>query len=1002
MKKPANLPVAGALALPCLLLLASRSMADNWPMIYESYDKNPLGDMIGQASGGYGVTGKYVVQGTESAAREAFRVVSGGLAFGSFNTVTPASRCVEVSAGDTACGVGIQVDGGKAVGDYEFFAYDKLYCSYLVNFSNFTSRADGRAEVRTSTAASGGSNFQVHTDTGGASMAQPGLAYSGTNYDRAPSPTTNTLALNTTYLMIGKFTSAGNQLSFTPTATWTVGLNTITVSSNANLQIGQLATGTGLADNSIVTSISGTTVTLSQPTVSGGGTATTVHFREIASKKTPAVVSYNHTSNARLLNFVSTTISASDISVGMAVTPATIGIPVGAKVASFTQSGGYVTSVTIDQDLTATPTTTPPTRGVVFRNPTVLSANWTSGQSVITVSSNPGIAKDQAVLGAGIQPNTYVTDVTGNQITLSAPTTAPGTSTTVHFLLRTGLSSLYALTLPQFENFIASGATDETRQTYLNTTPIGTAANQISVRISGTIAATGSIEFGHGRYVHLVAWGTNASRQAYKMDELRYGLNLRSVTQPNTFATVPASDPAAFDGFTGVPDLSFYYHDTGYGWKSGWYEIEETATTQGAYGLPRNLTGLELLSGNGPYLSVLTRSDVSSDQGLRRRPDPAVVDMTKPYTVTFDYRCTTSLTNFNQFTDRIQFGADVGVAAGSPLNLIQSSNLGPNPTRPGLTSSPITAGTAINWMVGVIGGTEGSRNVFPRRWYFYDFKNATLPGSDPPNYFVGGNMVLASDDNGTESAPDTDAIPQFNNDNSVYSFKIEANPLTFTYRGTIYYRVNDTSPISATYSRGGLQFRDNVPADALFWSIFKRSGTDRAFAMDNIRVSPGVDFFPDWVASYASITDPALKTRSADADNDGRKNFLEYALDGNPASGASSGKVQQSVTTISSSQYHTLTVPVRTEMTFGASSVAGEEGDLISTFTNNEGIKYRIEGSYDLVNWNAQVVQLPSSLATTPVLSTNPGYAYRTFRLAQPISATHPKGFLRVMVETTK
>jgi len=49
-------------------------------------------------------------------------------------------------------------------------------------------------------------------------------------------------------------------------------------------------------------------------------------------------------------------------------------------------------------------------------------------------------------------------------------------------------------------------------------------------------------------------------------------------------------------------------------------------------------------------------------------------------------------------------------------------------------------------------------------------------------------------------------------------------------------------------------------------------------------VSPSVGSFSTWLAGFPSITDPALKFPNADADSDGRSNFLEYATGGDPAS----------------------------------------------------------------------------------------------------------------------
>jgi len=46
--------------------------------------------------------------------------------------------------------------------------------------------------------------------------------------------------------------------------------------------------------------------------------------------------------------------------------------------------------------------------------------------------------------------------------------------------------------------------------------------------------------------------------------------------------------------------------------------------------------------------------------------------------------------------------------------------------------------------------------------------------------------------------------------------------------------------------------------------------------------APVVGSYTTWLAGFPSITNPALKLPQADADGDGRSNFLEYATGGNP------------------------------------------------------------------------------------------------------------------------
>lgn len=126
---------------------------------------------------------------------------------------------------------------------------------------------------------------------------------------------------------------------------------------------------------------------------------------------------------------------------------------------------------------------------------------------------------------------------------------------------------------------------------------------------------------------------------------------------------------------------------------------------------------------------------------------------------------------------------------------------------------------------------------------------------------------------------------------------------------------------------------------------------------------------------------------SDDPDSDGSLNIKEFALDGDPLSGASDGKQGMLIEDVGGTNFFTYTFPVRS----GAVFTANEE--LSATV---DGIVYSVAGSFDLPAFGNHIVeQVPASEAGLPAL--DPGWSYRTFRLNRAIS-NQTGGFIRLRI----
>jgi len=149
--------------------------------------------------------------------------------------------------------------------------------------------------------------------------------------------------------------------------------------------------------------------------------------------------------------------------------------------------------------------------------------------------------------------------------------------------------------------------------------------------------------------------------------------------------------------------------------------------------------------------------------------------------------------------------------------------------------------------------------------------------------------------------------------------------------------------------------------------------------------------YDDWATSNGLTAGNNAPT--ANPDGDGYVNLAEFALNGNPLSGATGGKVVVKLGSVSGQQALTLTLPVRTAATTftGATSLTAA----------GDGVTYTIEAGDTLTSWGLDVDEVTGADATAiqaglPAVET--GWTYRTFRSVGAV-AGDPIEFIRARVE---
>ncbi|MEX1049752.1 MAG: autotransporter-associated beta strand repeat-containing protein [Akkermansiaceae bacterium] len=150
--------------------------------------------------------------------------------------------------------------------------------------------------------------------------------------------------------------------------------------------------------------------------------------------------------------------------------------------------------------------------------------------------------------------------------------------------------------------------------------------------------------------------------------------------------------------------------------------------------------------------------------------------------------------------------------------------------------------------------------------------------------------------------------------------------------------------------------------------------------------------YESWISGYAvQIPLAADRLPAADPDRDGKSNLVEFALNGNPASGSDNGKQMTSTADSAdagTSPELTLTIAVRD----GAVLSAGPGGSATLTV---DGIIYNVQGSLTLATPFASPVSEVSPFTMNPAPAA--GWTARTFRL-DASDGLPGKGFMRLSV----
>lgn len=211
---------------------------------------------------------------------------------------------------------------------------------------------------------------------------------------------------------------------------------------------------------------------------------------------------------------------------------------------NFLTSGGSVTTTNGTSVAAATLSLASPYVGTLYGSYLVQLSNKASGAgdgALARISSNNANSGERFISFADSRSSSTNIGASYDAAGPAVGTTGLVTGTTYLMLSRFtnvgssigvggGAATVYALTLAQYESFLAAGAT----QSYLDNTAVGLGSAQITGRVSDTNNNSGTYTLATGGFAQFVSVGDVA-----QFDEMRYGTSLADVApvpEPSTFA----------------------------------------------------------------------------------------------------------------------------------------------------------------------------------------------------------------------------------------------------------------------------------------------------------------------------------------------------------------------------------------------------------------------------------------------------------------------------------